>query len=455
MDSVLDYKKTENPVLHLNYRTILSVALPLMGSSFIQSIVLLTDSAFLSRYSSDSFVASGNAGLIYITVFMAVIGMSDGAQILFARRIGQDRSDALGRIFGTSIISIFLVVCVLFFFVQFLMPQLLLSYSKHPDLAAAQGNFISIRSYALFFGMISLPISAFFLALGKTWVVLLSAIITASSNIFLDAVMIFGELGFPRMGLAGAAWASTLAEGLGMAFLIVFLIYSKERRKYKLLAHFSYNFESIKELFKIGSPIVLQGFLALATWTVFFTWIEQMGKFELTVSQNIRSLYFLAFVPLWGFAGTTKTYISQYIGAGRFDDLKIIKRRIQLLTLIFMLAIFHGAFLYPEWLISKINPDQAYLTKSAEILRFVCPSMFIFGFASVYFQTINGSGNTMITFGIEAISVVIYIISAFLLIKVFTVDIYWAWTVEYIYFITMGALSLIYLRFFNWKKKVL
>ena len=441
-------------MLSLSYRTILSVALPLMGSSFIQSIVLLTDSSFLSRYSTHAFDAAGNAGLIYITVFMAVIGFSDGAQILFARRIGQNRGDALGRIFGTSISTIFFVVCLLFAFVQFVMPDLLLSYSKHADLAVSQGNFISIRSYALFFGMISLPISAFFLANGKTWVVLCSAIITAISNIFLDYSLIFGHFGFASHGLAGAAWASTIAEGCGMLFLIIFLTYSKERKKYGLLKHFSIDWTSTKELVKIGSPIVFQGVLALATWTIFFTWIEQMGKFELTVSQNIRTLYFLAFVPLWGFAGTTKTYISQYIGAGRFDELAIIKRRIQLLTMIFLFAIFHGAFIYPEFLVGMINPDPLYIETSASILRYICPSMFVFGFASVYFQTINGSGNTMVTFAIELISVLVYIISAYLLIKVFVVDVYWAWTVEYIYFTTMGLLSLLYLRLFDWKKKV-
>lgn len=441
-------------MLSLSYRTILSVALPLMGSSFIQSIVLLTDSSFLSRYSTHAFDAAGNAGLIYITVFMAVIGFSDGAQILFARRIGQQRTDTLGRIFGTSILTIFLVVVLLFTFIQLVMPDLLLSYSKHADLAASQGDFISIRSYALFFGMISLPISAFFLAHGKTWVVLLSAVFTATSNIFLDYAMIFGHFGFSEMGLKGAAWASTFADGVGMLFLVSFLFFSKERKEYRLFAHFSFYWPSMKELFKIGSPIVFQGFLALATWTVFFTWIEQMGKFELTVSQNIRSLYFLAFVPLWGFAGTTKTYISQYIGAGKLDQLRLIQRRIQFMTLLFMLAIFHGAFLYPETLIGLINPEPAYIEKSAEILRYVCPSMFIFGSVSVYFQTINGSGNTMATFTIELISVFIYVLSAYLFIKVFATDVYWVWTVEYIYFITMGALSIAYLRMFDWKKKV-
>ncbi len=442
-------------MLDLRYKTILSVALPLMVSSFIQAVVLLTDTAFLSRYSTLSFDAAGNAGLIYVTMFMALIGMGDGAQILIARRIGQKNIDAIGRIFGTSIIVHLLLAGVLFLFLQLAIPNMLQSYSKYKDLALAQIDFISIRSFALFFAMISLPIQAFFFATGKTWIVLISALITANSNIILDYVLIFGKVGLPEMGLEGAALASTLADGLGMLFLIVFLMFSKMRKDYALFSHFSFNFASFKELIKIGSPIMFQGLIALSTWTIFFTWIEQMGKFELTVSQNIRSIYFLAFIPIWGFSATTKTYISQYIGKNDFHSLKIIQKRIQILTMLFLSVIIIGATFFPSSLISMINPEEEYIQKSAEILRFISISTLIFGFGSVYFQTINGSGNTMITFTIEVISVIIYLISSYILIKVLKSDIYWIWSVEYIYFGTMGLLSIGYLRFFDWKKKVL
>ncbi len=425
-----------------------------MVSSFIQSVVLITDSSFISRYSTDAFDAVGNGGLIYITFFMALVGMSDGAQIIIARRIGQKNTDAIGRVFGTSVFSHFFLAIALFLFLQFIMPNFLNSYSKHADISLLQGEYIRIRSYALFFAMISLAINAFFLANGKTWVVLISALITATSNVILDYLMIFGKGGFPEMGLQGAAWASTLADFSGMLFLVIFLIFSKERKQYKLFSHFSFNLASMKELFKIGSPLMFQGFLALATWTIFFTWLEQTGKFELTVSQNVRSIYFLAFVPIWGFAGTTKTYISQYIGRGDLHSLKIIQRRIQFLTLIFLFLFFHGAVFYPEKLIEMINPEQAYIQKSAEILRYISISIFMYGFFSVYFQTINGSGNTMASFMIEILCAIVYLLSSYLLIKVLQVDVRWIWTNEYIYFGTMGILSMLYLKFFDWKKKV-
>jgi putative MATE family efflux protein len=441
-------------VLDLKYKTILSVAVPLMVSSFIQSIVLITDAAFLSRYSTLAFDAVGNAGLIYITVYMALAGMGDGAQILIARRIGQENTNAIGRIFGSSIVSNFLIAFILFLIIQLVMPDLLNYYSKHKDLAHLQVEFIHIRGFALFFAMITLSIQAFFLAIGKTWVVLIAALITASSNILLDYVLIFGEWGFPSLGLKGAAWANTIADSCGMLFLVIFLIFSKERKKLKLFSHFSINLPSLKELFKIGSPIMFQGIIALATWTIFFTWIEQIGKFELTVSQNIRAIYFLAFVPIWGFAGTTKTYISQYLGKGDHESLKIIQRRIQLMTVIALFIFFHGAIFYPKQLIGFINPAEQYIEKSAEIMRFISGSIMMYGLFSVYFQTINGSGNTMVSFSIEVICVGIYTLTAYLLIKTYQVDIFWIWSVEYVYFGCMGLLSILYLRFFDWKKKI-
>ncbi len=440
-------------MLDLRYRTILSVAVPLMVSSFIQSIVLITDSSFISRYSTTAFDAVGNGGLIYITLFMALAGMGDGAQILIARRIGEERTEFIGRIFGSSIITHFIIAISLFFLMQWFMPAWIMDYSKHKDIGYLQGDYIRIRGFALFFAMISLSIQAFFLAHGKTWVVLIAAIVTAGSNILLDYLLIFGNWGLPEMGLKGAATASTIADGLGMVTLISFLIVSEERKRYDLFKHLSYNLEFIKELFRIGSPLMLQGFVALATWTVFFTWIEQLGKFELTVSQNIRSIYFLAFVPIWGFAGTTKTYISQYIGKGDFKSIKTIQRRIQFLTLIFIVFFFHGALLYPEQLVGMINPEPAYIEKSAEILRFIVGSILIFGLFNVYFHTINGSGNTAVTFTIEVISVGLYILVSYLFIKVFQFDIFWIWSVEYVYFAALGLLSIFYLRFFDWKTK--
>jgi putative MATE family efflux protein len=441
-------------MLDLRYKTILGVALPMMVSGFIQSIVMITDSSLISRFSTEAFVAVGNGGLLYVTMYMCLIGMADGAQIIIARRIGQERQAEIGRIFGTTVITHFLLASLFFLLLYFLMPDIILSYSKNQLIGALQGDFIHIRSFALFFAMITLSIQAFFIATGKTWVVLIAALITASSNMVLGYGLILGNLGFPRLGVEGAAFASTIADGLGMLFLIIYLSFSQERKRYRLYQYFSFDGKSMLELLKIGSPLMLQGFFALGTWSLFFTWLEQKGQFDLTVSQNIRSIYFLAFVPIWGFAGTTKTYISQYLGHKTYVAIPIIQKRIQFLTVIFLLISFHGAILYPETLVRLINPEEEYIAKSAEILRLVSVSILLYGMVSVYFQTIHGSGNTLHSMIIEFLTVGIYAVFSYLFIKVWNLDIYWIWTVEYIYFGILGLFSISYLRLFKWKNKI-
>ena len=440
-------------MLDLRYRTILAMAIPLMGSTFIQSIVLITDSSFLSRYDTVAFDAAGNAGLIYLTLFMALVGISDGAQILMARRIGQSKEGLLSRIFGTTLLINLLFVLVLLALIQFIIPDLILSYCEHQDVALGQIDYIQIRGYGLLFSLVSLVMNAYFMAMGKTVFVLISALITAFSNIGLDYVFIFGHYGVAEMGLKGAALASTIADGIGMIFLTVVLYFNSTQRRHKIFSEMSYNYHSFKEVFRLGTPIVLQGVLALSTWTVFFVWIEQIGKFELTVSQNIRALYFLAFVPVWGFGATAKTYVSQYAGRQEFKEIKIIVRKIQLLTVVFLIVFFHGAILYPETMISLVNPNPEYMQQSVAILRFTFGSVLICGVGSVYFHAINGTGNTRYTFYVEGITVVLYIISAYLLIKIYKVELFWVWSVEYIYFGSISLFSFIYMRFFNWQKK--
>ncbi|MFA7274404.1 MAG: MATE family efflux transporter [Crocinitomicaceae bacterium] len=442
-------------MLDFRYKTILSVALPVMGASFIQSIVMITDASFLSRYSTLAFDASGNAGLIYVSLFVALMGIGDGAQIVFARRIGQKKFAELGSILGTTVWTNFILATILFIGIQFFMRPSLLHYSRYQDLAIAQGGFIEIRSWALYFAMFTLSANAYLFASGQTWIVLIASILTAGSNILLDYAMIFGHFGFPELGLNGAAWASTIADGLGMACTLILLVVSKKNRAIGLFKNLGFRLDAMKNLFKISSPMMLQGFLALSTWTLFFTLIEQKGKFELTVSQNIRVVYMLAFVPIWGFAATTKTYISQYLGASKKEDIAKIQKRIQKLTMLFLFILFHGALFYPEKLIAAINPDIAYIAESAKILRMVSPSIFLFGFINVYYQTISGSGNTKITLYIETICVFFYLTSAFLFIKVFNFDIFQIWFVEYVYFGLLGFLSYYYLKKYIWHEKLI
>lgn len=439
-------------MLKTGYLSILKVAFPLMVGNFVQSIVLITDMAFLARLDSVSFDAAGNAGLLYVTFYMIAAGFGDSMQITKARFIGRNEVSVIPRFFQTGVLSLLLLALVFYLILSQVMPGLLLDYSYSSAIAEAQGEFLGIRSFALFFSLSSLALMSFLMATGKTQIVFVSSILMSTVNIILDYGLIFGELGLPKMGLEGAALASVLAEVTVFLFLLFYFLLRKWIREYNLFKNFHFDLQALKTLFSIGWPLMLQGCITLGTWTVFFSWIEQMGGHNLEISQNIRSIYFLAFVPIFGFAATTKTYISQFIGADRIGEIPLVQRRIQLLVTVTLLIFFHGAILYPDFLISMINPNEVVLGDSVYIIQQVAPAIFVFGLTSVYFNTVAGSGNTMASLAIEAISTGVYLSSAYLFIYILQWDIVGIWYVEYIYFATLGIVSLVYLRFFNWTK---
>jgi putative MATE family efflux protein len=440
-------------MLSNSYGKILTISAPLMLGTFIQSIVMITDASFLSRYSTVSFDASGNAGLIYVTLFMGLTGLSDGGQILMARRIGQQKIKQINGYLQSNLVSLLLFAFIFYLLIQLVIPDTLMSYSKYPEIAKEQVAFLSIRSIGFFVGVLMLSLNAFFIAIGKTWIIMIATALFAGTNIFLDRLLIFGFEGFAPMGIEGAALASVIAESIAVIALVLFLLFSQHRKDYHLFQTLEIKWFYISRLLKVGSPLMIQGFFALATWTVFFTWIEQTSSYDLTVSQNIRSVYFLAFVPIFGFGATTKTYVAQYMDSKNRSLIPQTLKRIQLLILLFLVIFFHGAILYPEQLVSLINPEEAYLDDSAAVLRLVFGSILIFGFTTPYFQTINGSGNTRVTMIIEITAIILYLIFAFLFIKVWKWNIYPVWSVEYIYFGSIGLFSILYLRFFNWRKK--
>lgn len=437
-------------LLDSRYGSILRVALPLMLSGFIQSVLSMTDAHFLADYSQVAYAASGSAGLWYITLHMAFVGLADGAQILMAQRIGEKDVTGVARVFQSACVNFVIIAILLTLLIHLLVPYLLNTLVTNPSLAQAELSFLKIRGYAFWASVVTMTIQSVYLATGRTSVVLISAAIVAGSNILFAWLLVFGFGNIPAMGLEGAALASTLAEIQGMLFLLGSLLSGKLRHLYPFWRTWLVNGRQIAENIRVGLPLLLQGIVALSVWTVFFIWIEQMGSKELTVSLNIRYIYFLAFIPIWGFASATKTYIAQAIGAKDYRSLPVIQRRIQLLTVAFLFLSFHGAVFYPEKLILLVNKNPETIAESARILRIISGSILIYGLGSVYFQTVSASGNTRVTFLIECVCTLLYILAAYLLIRVWNAPLHLVWLVEYVYFLAMGLCSLAYLKLFNW-----
>ncbi len=429
-----------------------------MLGTFVQSIVTFTDAVFVSELGGVAIGAFGNGSLVYISLFMFCRGLADGVQITVANKDGAGETSSIGAtLFNAQIYQLFLssiLFTALFLFGE----TIIVGLSESQDIGQAMIDFISVRGWGLFFAAQHMALVGFFIGLGRTNIILISALLIAVCNIFLDYLFINGNLGMPALGLQGAPLASSISEFVGFVFLLIYLIkipalkkygYHQLRKKLNLKHHLS--------LLKLSYPLMLQGVLSLSTWLVFFTLIEHMGTAALEAANNIKYMYFLAFVPLFGFGAAPRTIVSNLVGQGEKKIIPKIQRRIILLSVLFIVVFFHGALLYPEALIRMVdhNPelDPQVFEDSVYILKFVSGSIFIYSFAVVYFNSVAGLGETKMTFIVEVIAIALYLLGCYYFIYLWEWDIKDVWWVEYIYFCSLGIFSFIYLLYYR-KKSV-
>lgn len=435
-----------------SYKAILAVAFPVMFGVLVEFIVAFIDTLFLGRVSELALNTAGNAALIYMTFFMTSQGLSSAMQILIARRYGQQKYQQCGEILGQGVLlllgfAVFLIISFI------LLGQKLIPLSvDNQDIALAMDDFLSIRCFGYLFALPQLAMVSFYTGIGKTKVLIGSTLILSGVNILGDYLLIHGAWGFPEMGANGAALASVIAELTSFIFLICYTQFYRIKHASLGIGALVWKKASIYKTINLGAPLMVQSFLSLASWTIFFLFIEKLGSEQLAMSQLVRTLYFLAFIPIMGFTVATKTFISQAIGQGEINAVYSIINKCLILGLAITILTAHGVWLYPEVLVSFIV-DQDYLIKgAAEILSVLFPSMLLFSISGVLFSAVSGSGNTRMVLLIEALSILIYLYAAYWLTIKYPQPVHYVWMLEYLYFGFLILASVWYLKSGHWKK---
>lgn len=439
-------------MLKLDKINILKMAVPIMLGTFIQNIIMITDAIFLNRLGTIAFDAANNAGLLYIIFFMISKGLGDGSQIQIAKEFGQKNylaiKSSLSHSFFLQLIITSTLIIFGFIFIQSIIPLIV----ANKEIGINMGAFLKFRIWGLFFAGFQVALISFFIGIGQTKIIIYSSLILAFLNIALDYGLIFGNFGLPELGIEGAALASTISEGIAFVFTLAYLIKSNLLSKYQLNKPFTFLSNKTIVLLKLSWPLMLSGFLSISTWFVFFTFIEQRSPIDLEVSHVVRNLFFISFIPIFGFSAVTRTYISFYHGIKDFSNIKKARKNILLLSMFFYLVFFHGAIFYPELMIRLITSNETIIIKSIPVLRNIFGSMFLFSIVAVYYSSVTAIGKTFIALLIEVIAIFIYLIAAYYIVIKWNWEIKNVWLIEYLYFGLLGILSIGYIIFNNYKQ---
>lgn len=250
-----------------NHRSIWKLAYPIILGSLAQNLIALTDTAFLGHFSEIALGAAALATIFYFAIVMLGWGFGMGTQIVIARRYGERNFNLVGKTFDHSLYFLLILAVILLVFMEFQAPVILKSIVKSDEIFNASIDYLSYRSWGILFACVNLLFRAFYIGISNTKIIGWSTFFMAIVNIFLDYTLIFGELGFPEMGIKGAALASVIAE---FAVLVFFIVYTLKKVKiFDLFKFEKIDWDLFSRLLKVSFPMMIQNFLALSCWFVF------------------------------------------------------------------------------------------------------------------------------------------------------------------------------------------
>ena len=436
-------------------RKIWVISWPIMISLVAQNIVNVTDTAFLGHVGAVELGASAIGGLFYITLFMVAYGFTTGVQILIARRHGEKEYAAIGSIFDNSFYFLGILTIIITLLIVLFGDHILKPFIASADVFVASTVFLKYRIFGLFFASSALLFRSFYTGIAFTKYISISAAIMAGINVILAYGLIFGKLGFPEMGIAGAGLASSISEACALFFFFAITARRAHLSKYKLFAFVRPDLSIIKRTLDVSLYIMIQFVLSHAVWFGFFLLIEKMGETSLAVSNIIRSIYMLLMIPAWAMSSATSSIVSNAIGAGFSKQVIPIVKKVLVFSMGIMLVIAVLAAFVPHFMISIYTSDSGLQQASVASYYIILGAVFLFSATIVLFNGVLGTGNTRSGLAIEVFTLLLYLVFAWFLAIKLHVPIEMVWLCEYMYAIVLGSLSWIYLKMGKWEGRVI
>ena len=433
------------------YRGIWQLAYPILISLFMEQMIGMTDTAFLGRVGEIELGASAIAGVYYMVIFIVGFGFSLGAQIIIGRRNGEGQYSGTGKIFWHGLYFLLGFAAMMIVLSETLSPWLMSKIVSSEHILDAALTYVRWRVLGLFFAWTTAMFRAFYIGTMQTKTLTLNSIVMVLSNVVFNWILIFGNLGFPALGIAGAAIGSTLAEFVSLIFFLVYTATKTDTRKFGLDRPARFEMKELKGIFNISIWTMVENFLSVSTWFIFFLFVEHLGERSLAVSNIVRNVSGLIWVVLMAFSSTCSTLVSNMIGSGEEDRVTGLVWRVMKMAYAIISTIIVIFALFPKQVIGIFTDMPEIIDATVPAMLVMASSYLINTGGNICFNASIGTGNTRTVFVLESIALIVYVCYCTLVCTIIKADIAICWTAEHIYALAMLILCGLYLRSGRWK----
>jgi len=418
-------------------------------------VIGLVDIAVVGRLGAVPLAAVGLGAEIFFSVILFLEALAMGSAILVAQAKGAGRMGDANEIAGhTFLLSIVLGVVVTIVGLRY-SPAIL-------ELFSVETN---VYNQALDYLLITFTISplalglymahSVFRGLGRTDIPMIIALVINVINVVGDFVLVYGLWGFPRLGVAGAAVATSLAHGVGFILAMWLLFRGKTGLQVNLASVFKVNLTTYRGILHLGLPsLVEQFFYTLANLVSMFL-IVYVGTLAFASHELAITVESISFMPGFGIAIAATALVGHAVGAQDQVALQKSARGSLEFALLFM-GVFILAFgLFPYQIASIFTNDQDIIAIAAQLIRIAAAEQLGIALASVIGGILKGAGDTRTPMIISTVFTWLYRLPLmYLFIRILEFPITYVWFLFVSDWILRSITFIIIYRRKKWLKQI-
>ena len=430
------------------YKQILKLALPAIAGLSTQMVVSLVDSAMVGRLEEATYaLAAMGLGVLATWALISFFSsLATGTHVLVARKFGENKKEECTVALINSIIIAFIIGIVVALTAVFAAHSIADFLAADPVVGGYAGDYLFYRFLGIPAFLISVSFRGFFFGIGKPKIFMFSGVITNVLNIFFNSVFIYGNFGMPRMGLAGAGLASSIATLFDVIFYFSVLMLPYYRNNYKPFRNFHINYKILKNIYKISLPVSFQNIFILLGFLSFVAIAGLIGTLEQAATQAVISTLFISFLPCFGFGIAVQTLVGNNFGSRKFSLARIYGFETAKIATYYTLMLGIIFFVIPQYVLLIITNDEKIIEVAKPVLR-------IAGFAQIFYATgvvlangLQAAGKTFFVMVSEVITnLIIFVPLAYFLGVYLGLGLFWAWFALPIYIIIYS--SIIFYKF--------
>jgi putative MATE family efflux protein len=433
---------------------IIRLALPISLAMLIPLINDLTNNFFLGQVGVRELAVNGVSGIFYLALSMVGYGLANGVQVKLSRHAANLDYGGITRIFTNGImLTVLLALCLMI--CSLWLTPLIFGLALHSnDHVVLSINYLFIRVWGLPFLMLTQLANAFYISTARSKYLMAGSLAATLSNVFFDYIFIFGNFGFPRMGLEGAALASVGAEMTGAAVMYGTFYLFRLYLKFPLHQHFIPDLQLARSMLRISAPLIIQYFFSIGGWLIFFIYVEHLGERQLAASQIIRSLFRIVGISTWAFGATCNTMVSNIIGQGRQSEVVSLVHKVAKISFLATGVLCAVMLVSARYYLSLFTSDAALIELTLPSLRAVTVATLVMSLGTVVFNGVVGTAKTTVNLIIEVSCVCLYLIYCSIAVEYLRSPLHVAWLAEFVYWTALLIIGYAYLRSGRWRSRL-